>query len=35
VTNTVHIKLFPEGGPAEGDIILGTAKCDPFGGNRN
>lgn len=34
-TNTVHIKLFPEGGPAEGDIILGTAKCDPFGQKRD
>ena len=33
-TNTVHIKLFPEGGPAEGDIVLGTAKCDPFGQKR-
>jgi hypothetical protein len=30
-TNTVHIKLFPEGGPATGDIMLGTAKCNPFG----
>ncbi len=31
VTHAVHIKLFPQGGPASGDIYLGTAACDPFG----
>ncbi|TNC19230.1 choice-of-anchor P family protein [Amycolatopsis alkalitolerans] len=31
VTNAVHIKLFPQGGPASGDILVGTAACDPFG----
>ncbi|MDQ7804986.1 choice-of-anchor P family protein [Amycolatopsis sp. A133] len=30
VTHAVHIKLFPQGGPASGDIYLGTAACDPF-----
>jgi len=30
-TNTVHLTLFPEGGPAQGEIVLGTAKCAPFG----
>lgn len=32
VTNAVHIKLFPQGGPASGDILVGTAACDPFAG---
>ncbi|GAB2990884.1 hypothetical protein LWP59_06865 [Amycolatopsis acidiphila] len=32
VTNAVHIKLFPQGGPAAGDILVGTAACDPYGG---
>jgi hypothetical protein len=31
VTHAVHLKLFPQGGPASGDIYLGTAACDPFG----
>ncbi len=31
VTHAVHIRLFPQGGPASGDIYLGTAACDPFG----
>ncbi|KDN23094.1 choice-of-anchor P family protein [Amycolatopsis rifamycinica] len=31
VTHAVHIKLFPQGGPATGDLYLGTAACDPFG----
>lgn len=30
-TNTVHIKLFPDGGPAKGDIVVGSASCYPFG----
>jgi hypothetical protein len=30
--NTMHIKLFPQGGPASGDILVGNASCDPFGG---
>lgn len=29
VTHAVHIQLFPQGGPASGDIYLGTAACDP------
>ncbi|WAL64429.1 hypothetical protein ORV05_26145 [Amycolatopsis cynarae] len=29
--HALHIRLFPEGGPASGDIVLGTASCDPFG----
>ncbi|WP_236794905.1 choice-of-anchor P family protein [Amycolatopsis sp. GM8] len=32
VTNAMHIKLFPQGGPASGDILVGSAACDPFGG---
>jgi hypothetical protein len=28
-TNALHITLFPEGGPARGDIIVGSASCDP------
>ncbi|WP_179956884.1 hypothetical protein [Amycolatopsis anabasis] len=32
ITNAMHIKLFPRGGPAEGDIFVGTAGCDPYGG---
>ncbi|WP_308210235.1 choice-of-anchor P family protein [Amycolatopsis iheyensis] len=31
VTHALHIVLFPQGGPASGDIYLGTAACDPFG----
>lgn len=31
VTNAMHIKLFPQGGPASGDILVGTAACDPYG----
>jgi hypothetical protein len=31
-TNAMHITLFPEGGPASGDIVVGTAACDPYGG---
>ncbi|WP_315863309.1 choice-of-anchor P family protein [Amycolatopsis sp. FBCC-B4732] len=31
VTHAVHIELFPQGGPASGDIYLGTAACDPYG----
>ncbi|MEV6913236.1 choice-of-anchor P family protein [Amycolatopsis sp. NPDC051071] len=32
VTHMLHIKLFPQGGgPAKGDIYLGTARCDPYG----
>jgi len=30
-THTMRIKLFPQGGPGSGDIIVGTASCDPFG----
>jgi hypothetical protein len=33
-TNTLHIKLFPQGGPASGDIYVGTAACDPYGSSR-
>ncbi|SFP28383.1 hypothetical protein SAMN05421810_102127 [Amycolatopsis arida] len=29
-TNTVRITLFPEGGPASGDIVVGSASCDPY-----
>jgi hypothetical protein len=31
VTNALHIKLFPQGGPAAGDILVGSAACDPYG----
>jgi hypothetical protein len=31
VTHALHLKLFPQGGPASGDVYLGTAACDPFG----
>ncbi|WET78209.1 hypothetical protein P3102_29720 [Amycolatopsis sp. QT-25] len=31
VTHMLHIRLFPQGGPAKGDIYLGTARCDPYG----
>jgi hypothetical protein len=31
VTSALHIKLFPQGGPASGDILVGTAACDPYG----
>ncbi|GAA4532804.1 choice-of-anchor P family protein [Amycolatopsis samaneae] len=30
-THALHVKLFPKGGPASGDIYLGTARCDPYG----
>lgn len=30
--NGLHIKLFPEGGPSSGDIIVGSVTCDPYGG---
>ncbi|NIH82051.1 choice-of-anchor P family protein [Amycolatopsis viridis] len=30
-TNAMHIKLFPQGGPASGDILVGSARCSPFG----
>jgi hypothetical protein len=29
VTNAMHIKLFPDGGPASGDIVVGNAACAP------
>ncbi|WP_020657341.1 choice-of-anchor P family protein [Amycolatopsis benzoatilytica] len=35
VTHAVHVKLFPQGGPASGDIYLGTAACNPFGKHPN
>ncbi|MEU6642019.1 choice-of-anchor P family protein [Saccharomonospora sp. NPDC046836] len=31
-THALHIKLFPEGGPGSGDIYVGSASCDPYGG---
>ncbi|MBB4688857.1 hypothetical protein [Amycolatopsis jiangsuensis] len=31
VTHAVHLKLFPQGGPASGDLYLGTAACNPYG----
>jgi hypothetical protein len=31
VTHAAHIKLFPQGGPASGDIYLATAACNPYG----
>lgn len=31
-THAMHIKLFPQGGPASGDIMVGSANCDPYGG---
>jgi hypothetical protein len=31
-THAMHIKLFPQGGPASGDIVVGTAACAPYGG---
>ncbi|MFF5988208.1 hypothetical protein [Prauserella flavalba] len=31
-TTALRIKLFPQGGPASGDIRVGTASCDPYGG---
>lgn len=30
-SHALRIRLFPQGGPASGDIVLGTASCDPFG----
>ncbi|RZS41091.1 hypothetical protein EV193_103409 [Herbihabitans rhizosphaerae] len=32
VVHAAHIKLFPEGGPASGDIYVGSAACDPHAG---
>jgi hypothetical protein len=29
--NAMHIKLFPKGGPASGDITVGSVSCAPFG----
>lgn len=29
--NALRIVLFPEGGPASGEIIVGAAACDPYG----
>ncbi len=34
-TNALHITLFPEGGPASGSLVVGSASCDPFGLPRN
>jgi hypothetical protein len=34
LTNALHLELFPQGGPASGDIYLGSARCDPFGKHR-
>ncbi|WP_165436547.1 hypothetical protein [Amycolatopsis suaedae] len=31
-TNLMRITLFPQGGPASGEIVVGSAACDPFGG---
>ncbi|OZM73873.1 hypothetical protein CFN78_06105 [Amycolatopsis antarctica] len=31
-THALRMTLFPQGGPASGDIVLGTANCDPSGG---
>ncbi|WP_233573789.1 hypothetical protein [Amycolatopsis panacis] len=31
VTHAMHLKLFPQGGPASGDLYLGTAACNPYG----
>lgn len=31
-TSALRITLFPEGGPVSGDIRVGTASCDPYGG---
>jgi hypothetical protein len=33
-TNAMHVTLFPEGGPASGDIVVGTAACDPTAADR-
>ncbi|AXB49074.1 hypothetical protein A4R43_36295 [Amycolatopsis albispora] len=30
-TNAMRIQLFPEGGPATGEIVVGSASCDPYG----
>lgn len=30
--HAMHIELFPAGGPAGGDIIVGSAGCDPYPG---
>lgn len=29
--NAIRIELFPEGGPASGEIVVGSAACDPYG----
>ncbi|GAA5118058.1 hypothetical protein [Haloechinothrix salitolerans] len=29
--NAIRIELFPEGGPASGEILVGSAACDPYG----
>ncbi|WP_034274155.1 choice-of-anchor P family protein [Haloechinothrix halophila] len=31
--NAIRIELFPEGGPASGEILVGSAACDPYGGS--
>ncbi|MFD2399346.1 choice-of-anchor P family protein [Prauserella oleivorans] len=31
-TSALRITLFPEGGPVSGDIRVGSATCDPYGG---
>jgi hypothetical protein len=30
-SNALHIRLFPRGGPASGDIVVGSASCAPYG----
>jgi len=30
-TNAMHIKLFPQGGAGSGDILVGSARCSPYG----
>ncbi|QFU93479.1 choice-of-anchor P family protein [Amycolatopsis sp. YIM 10] len=30
-TRAMRIELFPEGGPAEGEIVVGAASCAPYG----
>ncbi|MEC3981380.1 choice-of-anchor P family protein [Amycolatopsis sp. H20-H5] len=31
LTTAAHLKLFPKGGPAKGDIYLASARCNPYG----
>jgi hypothetical protein len=31
-TNALHIRFFPQGGPASGDIVVGSVSCAPYGG---